>query len=318
MVPDLTLPGGALHHGLHCQLCCPGEAHDAHEVFGAGPLAPLLGPAVDQRRQLQPPANIQKTHPLRAVQLMGGGRKQIHLQCLYIQGDLAEGLHRISVEEHPRFPANAADFRDGLQGTDFIVGAHNGNQGCLRPKGSCHGSRIHKALFIHRKVSDFHALCGQGLAGMEHRMMLNGGDDDMIFLRLFCRGTLSGRRQAAAQGHIVRFRTAAGEADLLGAGMQHRGDAAAAILNGHPGPLSPAIHRGGVAEFFAEIGQHGLQHRRCQRCRGRMIHVDFLHCLSLLKNMGSAPESTNPIVESLFKLLYRSSSSPVLPSRSRW
>ena len=126
---------------------------------------------------------------------------------------------------------------------------------------------------------------------MQHRMMLNGRDDDMIFFR----GTLSGRRQAAAQCHIVRFRTAAGEADLLGAGMQHRSDVAAAVLNGHPGPLSPAIHRGGVAEFLAEIGQHGLQHRRRRRRRGRMIHVDFLHCFSLLKNMRLTQESASPI-----------------------
>ncbi|MPN49149.1 hypothetical protein SDC9_196763 [bioreactor metagenome] len=106
------------------------------------------------------------------------------------------------------FPAEGADFRDGLNGADFVVGCHDRNQNGIVADGFANLRSRDKAFFVHRQVRHFKTLLFQPLAGMQNGMMLDGGGDDMVAL-------LPILERDALYGKVVRFGSAPREIHFI-------------------------------------------------------------------------------------------------------
>ena len=59
---------------------------------------------------------------------MAGEREQIELACFHIDGNFSGGLHGVGVEVNFGFRGDAADFLERLNGAEFVVGVHHGDQ----------------------------------------------------------------------------------------------------------------------------------------------------------------------------------------------
>ena len=78
----------------------------------------------------------------------------------------------------------------------------------------------------------------------------------------------------AAQGVVIRFGAARGEAYLAGVGVDDGGHVAPCLFDGDGGVSAQLIQRGGVAVALAVIGQHFISDTRVDPCRRRVIGVN--------------------------------------------
>ena len=83
---------------------------------------------------------------------------------------------------------NLSDLSDRLNGTDLIIGKHNTDQDRIRTDRFLNLLRCDKTILIHIKVCDLITMLFQILAGMQDRMMLDLGCDDMLPFGLVCLG----------------------------------------------------------------------------------------------------------------------------------
>ena len=87
--------------------------------------------AIDLRGQLHPgiaPAHVQRAHALRSVHLVRADRKNIDIVAVHIHRNLAHGLRRVGMEQHPALPSHLSDLRNRLQHANLIVGVHDADQ----------------------------------------------------------------------------------------------------------------------------------------------------------------------------------------------
>ena len=86
-------------------MCCQrqfaghAEADDRGRVLGAGAAAAFLMAAAQQRAEARAAAQIQHADAFRRVQLVAGQREHVDLGVLQVDGHLADGLHRVGVEQ---------------------------------------------------------------------------------------------------------------------------------------------------------------------------------------------------------------------------
>ncbi len=112
------------------------EAHDAGDVFRAGSETALVVSAIEKLTQTSSTADVKGADPLWRIQFVAGDREQIHLERTDVNGDFACGLHGIGVEIDVGFGGDAADFLEGLDGAELVVGVHDGDEQGLRPDGA--------------------------------------------------------------------------------------------------------------------------------------------------------------------------------------
>ena len=91
-------------------------------------------PAVQERPQNRPLADVERAHTFGAVQFVRGKRQQIHAEFFHVHGNLADRLHRVSVKVNVALARDAADFLQRLNGAQLVVGVHHADQHGLRPK----------------------------------------------------------------------------------------------------------------------------------------------------------------------------------------
>ena len=77
------------------------ETGDGRHVLHARPSGALLLTADEQRPQPQPPAHEQRAGAVRAPELVGADRHQVRAERVEVDGDVAGGLGRVEVHEHP-------------------------------------------------------------------------------------------------------------------------------------------------------------------------------------------------------------------------
>ena len=81
-------------------------------------------------------ADVERADTLGPVELVAGEREDVDVVGLHVDGDLADGLDGVGVEEDALLVADLADLADGLDDADFVVGVHDGDQdGLLRAFG---------------------------------------------------------------------------------------------------------------------------------------------------------------------------------------
>ena len=112
---------------------------------------------------------------------------------------------------------------DGLDGADFVVGGHDGNQGRIRPQRFFQRFQADDAVLIHRQIGDFKALFFQLLRRVQNGVMLTLRGDDVTAARLL-------RVGRAAQRPVVGLRAAAREIDFARLRAQRRRHLPAGLL----------------------------------------------------------------------------------------
>lgn len=159
---------------------------------------------------------------------------------------------------------NGGDGRKILDGADFVVRRHNGDQSGVVGNGVFELLQIDVALLVHVEVGDRKALVLQRFAGVEHRVMFDARGDDV--LAALCRSAL----HKAADCKVIGLRAAAGEHDFEWVGgVQRLCDLGACVLHGATRLVTDAVKRGWVAVKLGEPRLHsviyGFGHGRGRR-----------------------------------------------------
>ncbi len=188
-----------------------------------------------------------------------------------VERHLAGRLHRVAVEEHAGLARDLADLGDGLDGAHLVVAVHDRDQDGVGPDGLAHVLGIHQAAAVHRDLGELPAALLQILHGLEHRVVLDGGGDEVLALLLL-------RVGSAEDGPVVGLGAAAGEVDLVRFGADDAGDGLPGLLHGARRTQSQAVDGRRVAVILGEVGEHRLHDLRVGGGGGRVVEIDrFIH-----------------------------------------
>ena len=123
------------------------------------------------------------------------------------------------------------------------------------------------AVFVHIQQSHAEAFLFQGFQRVQHRVVLEGGGDDMGLP-----GFLP-RRSRAADGLVVGLAAAGGEGDLPGLGPDDRRDLGSGLLQTFFRVLAQGVEAGGVAVVVLQTGHHGVDGGAAHFRGGRVVGV---------------------------------------------
>src|SRR5699024_4480 len=200
-----------------------------------GPLVPLLGTAFNQVQKGNTPADVQSAHALGAVELVGGQAEHINVLGLHINGQMPHRLNGIGVEYHPGLLADFADFRNGQNRADFVVGVHGGNEARVLPDGVLYLLGLHIVPLFHGQQGDLKAFLFQLFQGVKHGVVLKSGGNDVLFALL---GSGVG---GGENGLVVGFAAAGGEVNFSCFTAQALGHPAAGVLQNLLGLLADGV-----------------------------------------------------------------------------
>ena len=200
------------------------------------------------------------------------GREGGHVDAEHVDvdADLAEGLHRVGVEEGARpLVGDPGRLGDRLYGADLVVRQHEGHQHCLGAEGRGQRLEIHDALGVHWKEGDPEALLLEPFRRVQHGVMLDRGGDDVVAASPH----RPGPERAAFEGQVVGLGPPRSEDDLPRSGADGGGGALPGFLEALLGLPPCRVHAGGVPERTPQVGQHGLDDLVEDRGRGRVVEV---------------------------------------------
>ena len=181
---------------------------------------------------------------------------------------MARGLDRVGVEEDLPLAAEGADFGDGLDGADLVVGKHDGDEAGVVPQGVRHILNEDDAVGVRVEERDLKALLLQTVQRVEDGMVLKLGGNDVP---LPLPGAEAGRRD---DGLVIGLAAAGGEGDLLRVGVQIMGNGLTGGLHGFLRLLAKGIETGGVSILFGQVGQHGVEGGLAHAGGGRIVGVN--------------------------------------------
>ena len=122
----------------------------------------------------------ERTDTLGGVELVAGEREQIELKRFHVDGNFSGGLHGVGVEIDVGFRGDAANLRERLDGAEFVVGVHDGDEHGFRANGLAQVVEINEAVAIHGEIGDGDTLFFESLAGIEDGFVFDGGGDDVL------------------------------------------------------------------------------------------------------------------------------------------
>ena len=256
-----------LHMGAGL-LQCRRHTGNAGDILRSGPLAPLLGAALDDVHQRDTAPDVQRTHALGAVELMAGQAQHIDVLGLDIDGQVARRLHGVGMEQHALLPAHGADLLNGQDTADLVVGVHHRHQTGVLPDGVRHLLSGDHAVFMNRQQLHLKTLLLQLFQGVENGVMLESRGNN-VHLPLAAADGGGGQ-----QCLVVGLAAAGGEDDLPGLAVQAPGHGLPALHQQLCRPLTHAVQTGGIAEVLLHGRQHGIQRRLAHLCGGRVICVN--------------------------------------------
>ena len=99
---------------------------------------------------------------------------QINVALIHIDGQLADELGAIGVEEDVVLLADRTDGFQILADTDLIVDAHHADQRCVRGDGLVQFVQINEAVVLDGEVGDFVATLFQPTATVQDALVLLG------------------------------------------------------------------------------------------------------------------------------------------------
>lgn len=157
------------------------QPDDGCDIFGARPVAPFLGTAVNQVGQADALAAVQRANALLGMDFVAGQGERSMFCSTTLIGTLPTACTAVGVEQHAVFFAHGTDFGDRLNGADFIIGVHNADQRGILPNGVFHLLGCDQPFIIYRQISDFKPFFFQCGTGVQNRVMFKYGGDNMFF-----------------------------------------------------------------------------------------------------------------------------------------
>ena len=269
-VSQCSHASGIFFHIATCKLYRCAEANDACGIFGAGPAAPLLRTAHYMGGKSYAPADIQRTHALWPVELMGGERQHVYIHGLYVYGHMAYRLYCVRVEEHALFLTHFAYLGNGHYGSHLVVCKHYGYQYGIVPDGVFYLLRRYHAVFIHGKIGHLAAMFFKVFAGMKYCVVLDICSYYVISLALVALGN-------AQQHGVVALCAAAGEDYLIQLCVEGLGKLLAGFVHSRLCLPPEGMHAGGVAVYVGKVRHHLLQNFRCKGRCGCVVHIYSSH-----------------------------------------
>ena len=261
------------------------KADAARGVLGARAQAALLPAAVYQRLERDAVFDIQHAHAARAAELVRGERQHVNAHRLHVDRHMADRLHRVRMEHSAHRMGEFRDLPDRLDGADLVVRRHDGDERGVLAQRVFELLEIDAAVLVHVQIGDAEALLFERFAGVEHRVVLDLGGDQVP--------AALGRRAVhkPADGEVVRLRAAAGEDDLARGVVvllvdRHRGvqafaDRGARLVERHFGLAPDAVERGRVAEIFGQPRLHRLECGLGQGRGRRVVRINkSVHSIS--------------------------------------
>ncbi|MNX97399.1 hypothetical protein D3C86_1297620 [compost metagenome] len=236
-------------------------------------------------------ADVEGADPLGAVELVPRHGEEIDLHGVDVDGHLARALGGVHVQQHALGAGDFADGREVLDRADLVVGVQDAHEDGVGADGRLEGREVDQAEAIDVQVGDLVAQALQVGAGVEGRLVLDLGGDEVLAL-------LGVHLGDALEGEVDRLGGPGGQDDLLAAGVapvvqraDQQGDLLAGLLDALlGGPPVGVVAARGVAEVLGEVGQHGLEDPGVHRGGGVVVQVD--HARGFL--MGARPGRTRP------------------------
>jgi hypothetical protein len=127
------------------------------------PSSALEGLEADAR----PAADVEGADALGAVELVAGDGEEVDVHGVDVDGDLADGLGGIGVEEDLALAAHAADLGEGLNDADLVVDGHDGDEDGLGAHGGLEIVEGDEAIALDGEVGDVEALLLHGAGRVE-------------------------------------------------------------------------------------------------------------------------------------------------------
>lgn len=116
--------------------------------------------------------DIESTNTLGSVDLVSTDAQEINVHLCYINGDLADSLGSICVEEDLLGAAEGSDLLDGLNDSDLVVDSHDRDQSGVGANGSLEVVHGDQAVLSDREVGDIEALVAQYTARIQYTLVL--------------------------------------------------------------------------------------------------------------------------------------------------
>src|SRR5260221_12712976 len=136
------------------------------------------------------------------IRLVGGKREQISVEVRNIERKSPASLDGINMERYLFRTTNAANFCDRFNGTNLVIGVHNGYEGGLISNCPTDIIGSNTPISVHREIGSFETETLQVLACMQDSVMFDGCGNNMVAFLLRSKGH-------TLDGEIVAFGTTA-------------------------------------------------------------------------------------------------------------
>src|SRR5262249_48158114 len=216
-IPEAADMGHLRVQALTCQFRRGAKSDYSCNVFGPGTPAALMSSTCELRFYNRSFLDKQCSNSLGPMNFVRRNRVQINLEGFDVDRDFPGRLHAVGMKVDIGRFGYGSNFRDGLNGSNFVVCVHDGNQDGVGPDGAANLFRIDKTLGRNANLCDFVALLFQISTCVQHRMMFDFRSDDMAVLGLL-------RLCNAPDREIVGFGSAAKKHDFRGFCMNEPGD----------------------------------------------------------------------------------------------
>ncbi len=283
---EAVAEGGELGWGVGCEpvegeFGGSPEGDGAGDVLGAGAMLMLLRATVEQRSEMDSVADEEDAGALGGVHLVAGDGEEVDVfeRSGEVDGELGGGLNGVGVEEDGGVVGlgDAGEFADGLDGAGLVVGEHDGDQFGVGPEGGLEGFGVDDAVAPGSEVGDGGAAAVEGLRGVEDRVVLDLGGEEMSRLALVEEGL-----EDAGEGEVVALGAAGVEDDLFGRAVEQTRDGGAGVLDGGAGALAGVVRGAGIAEGLAPERTHRFNDFREDRGGGVVVEIDAVHPMILV------------------------------------
>lgn len=217
-----------------------------------------------------PTTDVSCTNAHGAVDLVGGDGHQVNVHGVNVNGDLANSLGSVGVEEDLLGPAKLADFLEGLDDANLVVDSHDTDDGGVGSDGSLQLRHVDQAAALHWEIGHFEALVLKMPAAVEDTLVFCLAGDDVLLL-----AGPTKEPGDALDAHVVAFGGTAGEDDFLGVSANQISNVFPRLLDGLV--CLPAVGmcpRVGVAVDVGEVGHHGIEHSGVDGGCGLHVQVD--------------------------------------------
>lgn len=117
-------------------------------------------------------ADIKSTDTLGSIDLVSTDAQEINVHLCHVNGDLADSLGSIGVEEDLLGAAEGSDLLDRLNDSDLVVDSHDRDQSSVGANGSLEIVHGDQAVLSNREVGDIETFVTQYTARIQDTLVL--------------------------------------------------------------------------------------------------------------------------------------------------